>query len=276
MEHHTIRASDGTELHFGLAGARSGSAMLMCHGLCAGGEQFAADADWFAERGFRVLVPDLRGHGQSGMPARIAAEAFSLPRLRADLVAMLDQAGMASVHWVGNSLGGILGLGMAAEAPERLASLTIFGTALALNLPPMGQALPLLDLVPGRTGASWITARLTTSNRAARPLVARLLGQYDARAAGAIVGHIRRYDLRDVARRWSGPGLVLVGGKDRAVNRALVPQLRALESCKNWRVAQLAQGGHCANLDATETWRAAVLSFVTEAANARPTPGGAG
>ena len=262
MEHHEIIATDGVRLHFGLTGPETGPAMLLCHGICAAGGQFAADANWFAERGIRVLLPDLRGHGQSGAPTPINAEGFSPARLRADLYAMADHAGMGAVHWVGNSLGGILGLGAAAAAPERLRSLTLFGTALSLNLPPVGGLLPLLDVIPGRALAADITARNTTRNRAAWPLIVRMLRQYNGRAVGEIAGHIRRYDLTAAAQGWTGPGLVLVGELDTSVNRVLIPQLQTISDSPNWQVEHLAGAGHCANLDATDAWRDAVLNFV--------------
>jgi 3-oxoadipate enol-lactonase len=265
MEYHEIVASDGTLLRYGLIGPRSGAAMLLCHGLCAAGGQFLADADWFSRRGIRLLLPDLRGHGQSGTPRMITAEGFSPQRMQADLLAMASHAGLGPVHWVGNSLGGILGLGVAQDAPERLASLTLFGTALSLNLPPLGGLLPLLDLLPGRPLAADITARNTTRNKAAWPLIAEMLRQYNGRAVGEIVGHIRRYDLAAAAQGWMGPGLVLVGELDRAVNRVLIPQLQTISDQPNWRVEHLAGGGHCANLDATEAWREAVFEFVTGA-----------
>lgn len=262
MEQHQIIADDGTRLHFGLTGPESGPALMLCHGLGAAGMQLAADAAYFAENGFRVLAPDLRGHGQSGMPDAVTHEAFSPARLRQDLYAMLDHSGMQRVHWVGNSLGGILGLGVAAEAPQRLASLSLFGTALALNLPVAGWSFIALDTFPGRRVAAWMTARTTTKDRAGQKIVAAMLNQYDARAAAHIVDHIRRYDLTDAARGWDGPGLVLVGGRDVAVNRALLRQLPVLRDRPNWRIENLPEGGHCANLDATDAWRAALLDFL--------------
>ncbi|SMQ85632.1 Lysophospholipase, alpha-beta hydrolase superfamily [Devosia lucknowensis] len=274
MEKHEIEVDDGTRLHFGLLGPKTGVPLLLCHGLGAGGAQFESDMEWFAARDFRVLVPDLRGHGRSGLPARVEAGSFATSRLRADIYSMIDHIGMTRVHWIGNSLGGILGLGASVEAPERLASLSIFGTALALDVPARGWMLALMDRVPGRRIAARMTAISTTHNRAARPLIEAMLNQYDVRGAGAIVDDIRRYDLTEAARAWTGPGLILTGGKDRAVNRALLPQLVRLNDLPNWRIAHLADGGHCANLDAREDWRREILSFVTKAAG--PGPGAAG
>lgn len=261
MDHHRITASDGTALHYAQTGPRQGPTVVLCHGLCAAGGQFHADATWFAERGFRVVVPDLRGHGQSGLPQDITDAAFAPERLWSDIETILDHLDIDRVHWVGNSLGGIVGLVASRDEPGRLASLTLFGTALALNLPPLGWTLPLLDRVPGRRIAAWITARNTTRNEQARPLIQAMLAQYDAQAAAGIVRHIRRYDLLDVAKAWTGPGLVLVGGEDRAVNQALLGQLDALRGQTNWRIGHLTRGGHCANLDATHAWREALIAF---------------
>lgn len=262
MDHRRdILASDGTPLSYRLSGPEDGEPVLLCHGLGAGAAQFAADAAWFAARGYRVLTPDLRGHGDSGMPPAITAAAFAPARLRADLYDMLDHAGMADVHWVGNSLGGILGLGATGEQPRRLKSLATFGTALALDLGVAGWPFLALDRFPGRRIAAWLTARSTTRDRAAQALVAAMLERYDARAVAHIVDHIRRYDLQSQAAAWAGPGLVLVGGRDRAVNGKLLGQLAPLRALPNWRIADLPEGGHCANLDATDAWRAALTAF---------------
>ncbi|UYN99220.1 MAG: alpha/beta fold hydrolase [Devosia sp.] len=271
MDTHTFHASDGTRLVYADCGKPDGPAVVLCHGLGAGAAQFGADAAWLSERGYRVLVPDLRGHGASGTPPEPEQLSYSLDRLARDQIEMLDHAGMGRVHWAGNSLGGIIGLVLAAHHPERLASLATFGTALSLDLPAWtGRMVTLFDAVPGRAITARMTAWSTTRNRTARPLVEHLLGQYDGRAVAAITDTVRRYDLTSAATGWAGPGLVLVGGRDAAVNRALRPQLAALRDRRNWRVAELPEGGHCANLDATEDWRAALVSFWREAAASSP------
>src|SRR5690606_26715734 len=138
-------------------------------------------------------------------------------------------------------------------------SLTLFGTALALNLPAAGWPFIALDYFPGRRLTAWATARTTTQDRVGQSIVAAMLHQYNARAAAHVVDHIRRYDLTQAALGWTGPGLVLVGGRDRAGNRALLKQLPLLGERPNWRIVDLPEGGHCTNLDATDAWRAALL-----------------
>jgi pimeloyl-ACP methyl ester carboxylesterase len=60
---HRIARTDGLDIAYREFGAPDGAAVVLCHGLCASGRQFEADARHFAGLGYRVLVPDLRGHG---------------------------------------------------------------------------------------------------------------------------------------------------------------------------------------------------------------------
>lgn len=262
-------ASDGTPLFYERRGPDTGAAIVLCHGLGAGSAQFAEDAAWLSRAGYSVLTPDLRGHGRSGLPDQLSPKGFAPDRLAADMVEMLDHAGVDRAHWVGNSLGGIIGLNLAQSSPQRLRTLTLFGTALALNLPPLSWLVSGLDIIPGRKLTARLTAWSTTTHRPARPLIETMLNAYDGRAAAMIVEQIRRYDLTEAARLWAGPGLVLVGGRDHAVNRALLGQLAQLDGRPNWQVHHLPEGGHCANLDAGAAWRNAITQFWDRA---RPPP----
>lgn len=83
-------------------------------------------------RHFKVIRPDLRGLGRSStdfdLSTGINADAYL-----ADLDAVIDHAGAANVHYVGESLGGILGLIYAATRPARIRTLSIVSTPAFLN-----------------------------------------------------------------------------------------------------------------------------------------------
>lgn len=68
---------------------------------------------------YRILRYDQRGHGQSqALPGP-----YTFPMLIDDAVALLDHVGIERTHWVGLSIGGMMGYGLALEHPERIASL---------------------------------------------------------------------------------------------------------------------------------------------------------
>jgi 3-oxoadipate enol-lactonase len=78
---------------------------------------------------YRVIRYDARGHGLSGAPAGD----YPVDRIGADALAILDALAVPSVHLCGLSLGGTLGMWLALNAPDRLASLTLADTAARLG-----------------------------------------------------------------------------------------------------------------------------------------------
>jgi 3-oxoadipate enol-lactonase len=85
-----------------------------------------------AER-FRVVRYDHRGHGRSPVPPA----PYELADLGADVIALLDRLGLERVHWCGLSLGGMVGMWMAINAPERIDQLVLCCTSARLGPPEM-------------------------------------------------------------------------------------------------------------------------------------------
>jgi 3-oxoadipate enol-lactonase len=85
-----------------------------------------------AER-FRVVRYDHRGHGRSPVPPA----PYELADLGADVIALLDRLGLERVHWCGLSLGGMVGMWMAINAPARIDRLVLCCTSARLGPPEM-------------------------------------------------------------------------------------------------------------------------------------------
>ena len=251
---------------YSVFGAPTHPPLVICHGLAAEGAQFGEDAAFFAEQGFFVIVPDLRGHGRSVSPETRDDSDFTIAELAGDLVAMLDAERIVATHWVGNSLGGILAYRIIADTPERLLSLVTFGTAQTLNVP---RWLPFLSelaqRVAGKTLSAKVTAQMTSPHPPVRRLIETILARIDRDAVMRVTRNLVCYDLRSAARCYRGPMLMLRGDKDRAVNAALGPTLANMEGAANFRIVDIAGAGHCANLDQPETVRAEILKFLRDA-----------
>ena len=99
--------------------------MLLLHGL--GGDHTVWDAQVpELAREFRVVAPDLRGHGQTAAPS---GSTFSFSELEGDVGQLLDDLGGGPAHVVGLSAGGFLALRLALDAPQRVRSLTLAATS---------------------------------------------------------------------------------------------------------------------------------------------------
>lgn len=100
------------------------STVLFHHSL---GESMETWSDWLPAliANYNVLMFDMRGHGMS---KAAAADPGSLDRLGDDVLAVADAAGASHFHFVGHTIGGVIGERMAIARPERMLSLTICGS----------------------------------------------------------------------------------------------------------------------------------------------------
>lgn len=121
---------DGTRLHIIERGPADGDVVLAVHGFASSAEANWITAGWerpLTDAGYRLVAFDLRGHGESDRPAD--SEAYRLTTLADDALRVLDAVGAASAHWLGYSLGSRIGLEVARQAPDRLRTLNLGGTA---------------------------------------------------------------------------------------------------------------------------------------------------
>ncbi|KAJ9610775.1 hypothetical protein H2200_005552 [Cladophialophora chaetospira] len=83
---------------------------------------------------YRVIRRDLRGHGYSSVPDVGSSYTYNEETILGEIVDLLDQLGIAKVHFLGESTGGMVGLAFAARYPERVSSLILCATP--THLPP--------------------------------------------------------------------------------------------------------------------------------------------
>lgn len=123
----TTNPRDGARIYYETAG--SGVPVVLLHGFTQTGAAWRRNG--FVEGlqdGYRLLLPDARGHGRSDTP--LTPEAHGGPEaLGADVLAVLDAEGIDSAHIVGYSMGAHTGYVVGSSAPSRARSLVLGGGA---------------------------------------------------------------------------------------------------------------------------------------------------
>ncbi len=109
---------NGRNIAYDLVGPETGQVVCMTHSLASDGGMWTEQVPPLLQAGFRVLRIDMRGHGGSGP----VAGDYTMSALAADVAAVLDALAIARVHFVGLSIGGMLGQAFALEHGGRLAS----------------------------------------------------------------------------------------------------------------------------------------------------------
>ncbi|HKG24706.1 MAG TPA: alpha/beta hydrolase [Thermomicrobiales bacterium] len=111
---------NGIELYYEEHGVPDGPPLLLVHGYTGAAWAWERTLPPFAEK-YRVIVPELRGHGRStGDPETIHHVNFA-----ADLVALLDHLGIDQAHFVGHSSGGMSLLFVGTRHQDRVRTLTL-------------------------------------------------------------------------------------------------------------------------------------------------------
>src|SRR5580700_9589011 len=109
---------DGRNIAYDLIGSETAPVVCMTHSLASDGGMWAEQVPALLGGGFRVLRIDMRGHGGSDP----VSGPYTMGQLAADAVAVLDALSFAKVHFIGLSIGGMIGQALALDHGARLLS----------------------------------------------------------------------------------------------------------------------------------------------------------
>jgi len=211
----------------------------------------------------RVVRVDRRGHGRS----RVSPDTTTLGDLGRDIVELLDELGLERVSFCGLSLGGLEGMWLAANAPERIDRLALCCTA--ASFPPREVWLDRVAAI--RAGgmeaiADAVVARWFTPDFGAGHVetVARLRAMLVATPAEGYVACcevLADADFGPSLSEIAAPTLVLTGSED-----VVVPPVRGDELAASIPSAShtvLEGASHIANVAESDTFTAALLQHLS-------------
>ena len=109
---------NGVELYFEVQG--NGEPLLLLHGFSGSSQDWKSSIPALSPS-FKLIVPDLRGHGRSG----VLSQPFRHDEASADVFSLLDHLGIATCKGVGISAGGNILLHMATRQPKRVKAMVL-------------------------------------------------------------------------------------------------------------------------------------------------------
>jgi 3-oxoadipate enol-lactonase/4-carboxymuconolactone decarboxylase len=211
-------------------------------------------------RSFRVIRPDLRGHGLSGC----TPGPYSMALFADDLAGLLDALKVERAHIGGISIGGLIGQAFAAAYPERALSLILADTA--LGIPPAQSWIERAAMVRAEgigaiadaVIARWVTPAFADAPATAglRAMLLRTPVEGYAAAAEAIAAA----DFTASTAALSVPALVIVGDQDQATPVAAAEALH--EALAGSALVVVEGAAHIPTFEKAATLTAAIVSFL--------------
>jgi 3-oxoadipate enol-lactonase len=213
-------------------------------------------------RDFRVLRYDMRGHGASS----VMTGAYSPDRLGRDAVELLDALGLDRVHFLGLSLGGIVGQWLGIHAGERIDRLILSNTAPYLGpAPQWDEAIATLaDARDMHSTAdkflhNWFPADMLAKGGAVvEAFRSMVLGTHPQGLAGAYAA-VRDTDMRRTCSLIERPTLVIGGDHDVVTTARHAEQIAA--AIPGARLVQLPTA-HLPNVERPKDYLWAVTGFL--------------
>ncbi|MBO0951011.1 alpha/beta fold hydrolase [Fibrella forsythiae] len=147
MPTHRLVETNGIRLHVVKKGPVDGPLIILLHGFPEFWYGWRAQIDALAAAGFRVWAPDQRGYNLSDKPVGIRA--YTIDKLVADVVGLIDEAGREKATVIGHDWGAIVAWWLAATYPDRLHRLS------CLNVPHYAVMHRFLNKSPRQLVRSW-------------------------------------------------------------------------------------------------------------------------
>ena len=256
--------ANGIDINYTVEG--EGPWLVMSHSLACNLHMWDEEAKRLSKR-YKVLRYDTRGHGASSAPAG----AYTLELLADDLQALLQALAVKSPHFVGLSMGGMIGQTFALKYPGVFKSLALCDTSSRYPAEAAGTWAERIKTVEAQGMEPMVKPTLerwfTASYRQQRPeVVERVAAMIRTTPVPGFVGcchAIPKINLTARLKEIRCPSIVIVGKDDPGTPVAMAEDIhRALPGSK---LVIIASAAHLSNLEQPDAFNQALGEFVDQA-----------
>jgi 3-oxoadipate enol-lactonase len=204
-------------IHYVLEGQSGTPVLAFSNSLGANYSMWDPQAREFHKK-FRVLRYDTRGHGQSSS----TPGPYSIEQLAKDVVALLDALDLDRVHFCGLSMGGMIGMWLGVNAPERMNKLALCNTGAKIGTPEGWNARIEavrkngMNSIASALVERWFTPAFRQKSPAVISNMLKMIEEADAEGYSACCAAVRDFDCREQLSSVRAPTLVISGAHDPA------------------------------------------------------------
>jgi 3-oxoadipate enol-lactonase len=256
-------SANGITMNYVLDGAAGAPVVTLSYSLATDLTMWEPQMTALTAR-WRVLRYETRGHGGTDAPQG----SYSLAQLADDALALLSALGIDQTHWIGLSMGGMIGQTLALKSPERLGSLVLADTS--SRIPPEAKSTwddririaetkgmePLVEPTLGR----WFTAGFRQRRPDVVERVAGMIRTTSPRGYAGCCAAIAALNLTDRLGAIKLPTLVIVGEDDQGTPVAAARAIH--EGIKGSTLTIIPSAAHLSNLEQPDAFTTAVTRFL--------------
>lgn len=256
---------DHAGMSYLLDGPEGAPVITFSHSLATSTAMWSAQAAAFAPR-YRVLRYDVRGHGES----EATPGPYTLEQLAEDVCGLLGALEIEQTHFVGLSLGGMIGQHLALSHPEVLSSLALCDTG--ARMPVEAKLLwdetirqaeehgmePTVASGPTR----WFTASFLQTHPEVVERIQAMTAATDPRGFIGCARAIQGMDLLDRLSEIRVPTLIVVGDQDPTIPVAAAEAMQ--RRIPGSKVAVIEHASHLSNLEQPQAFNRVLNDFLVE------------
>ncbi|MFC5406581.1 alpha/beta fold hydrolase [Cohnella soli] len=208
-----ITTGDGVRIAYRIEGSAGKPVLMLANSIATTMNMWDGQLAELSQY-FRVLRYDYRGHGNSDTPDG----PYSFDRLGRDVIELIDALQLDRVHFLGLSLGGVVGQWLAIHAPERIDRLILSNTSSYLGPPEQWESLIVSALQPENLPGfadmfinNWFPSHMLESENALVASFREMVLTTRPQGLAGAWAAIRDMDMRRTASLINSPTLVIAG-----------------------------------------------------------------
>ncbi len=209
--------SENVRIHYSLEGSSKSPMLVLSNSLGTNYSMWDPQVPEFLKT-LRVLRYDTRGHGQTS----VTQGPYTIEQLARDVLALADALDVKRFHFCGLSMGGMIGMWLGVNAPERLNKLVLCSTAAKIGTPETWNARIEavrkngMKQVAASVVERWFSAAFREKSPSTRAKTQKMLEEANREGYAAGCAAVRDFDFRERLDRIHTTTLVIAGRYDPA------------------------------------------------------------